>query len=281
MPIPRPQSGQDRDEYIYEVCIPFLLNEGYDREQATAICIERWENRNKSHDMREFKTGTLQREIKDVDVQKRVVQAYYANHDTVDSDGDIIKADAYNKSIKERGPGSEKPRIKHLFNHWEAAGKLMELGQDKKGSFFTSKLGKHTVGKDVLQMYDDEIITEHSHGFEIVDTSYEEMDNTKVRVIEEGVLWEVTSLDKWGANMHTSVKSMEDFSYWAKKIENIEKALHRGKYTDETFELLEIQLKQIKHLLLQPGVQPTSKLEPGKKTHSTAEYGNINIKNLF
>lgn len=225
-----------------------------------------------------YKYGRAISEIKDLDFSKRIVQAYYANFETIDTDGDIISESAYKKSIKDRGPGSEKPRIKHLFNHWDAAGTLIELDQDKKGAFFTSKLGRHTVGKDTLLMYEDGIITEHSHGFEVGKTSNTQIDEKDVRIIEEAVLWEVTSLDKWGANMHTPVmKSVEDKKYWQKRIEAIEGALRKGQYTDETFELLEIQLKQIQQLLMsEPGVQSTPQ-EPEQTTHSLANI-NFNTK---
>ena len=220
--------------------------------------------------MNTYKYGKPFAEIKDVDFEKRIVQAYYANFENVDSDGDIISPNAYKKSVNDRGPKSDKPRIKHLFNHWDAAGKVTEMGQDSKGAWFMSKLGRHTVGDDTLKMYEDEIITEHSHGFEVVKTSNEERDEKTIRIIEEAVLWEVSSLDKWGANMYTPVmKSLDDKKYWSRKIDAIQKALREGTYTDETMEIFEIQLKQIKAILAEfkPGVQPTPP-EPGQTTHS-------------
>lgn len=230
-----------------------------------------------------YKYGRPFSEIKDLDFEKRTVQAYYANFENVDSDNDIISSKAYVKSINDRGPQAEKPRIKHLFNHWEAAGNVKELGQDNKGAWFVSKLGRHTVGNDTLLMYEDGIITEHSHGFEVVKSGNTEIEGKGVRVIEEAVLWEVSSLDKWGANMHTPVmKSLEDKAYWAKKIEAIQKALRMGKYTDETFELLEIQLKQIQQLLInEPAVHSTPSPEPEQTSHSMVDIimnTNLNLK---
>jgi len=189
-------------------------------------------------------------ELKDLNLKDRIVQAYYFNAQTIDSDSDIISIDAYEKSIKERGPKSALPRIKHLFNHWEGAGVIQELGKDEKGGWFMSKLGRHTVGRDTLLMYEDGLITEHSHGFDAVNTSNETIEGKEIRRIKEAVLWEVTSLDKWGANMNTPViKSIDDQQEWIKKLDRLQKALNRGSYTDETFDLFEIQLKQIMELL--------------------------------
>ena len=200
--------------------------------------------------MKEFKYGSPIAEIKDLNLKDRIVQAYYFNAQIVDSDDDIISLDAYDKSITERGPKSSMPRIKHLFNHWEGTGILQELGNDEKGGWFISKLGRHSVGRDTLLMYEDGLITEHSHGFETINAVNETIEGKNIRRIKEGILWEVTSLDKWGANMNTPVmKSLEDRNYWTKRIDKLMKALSSGTYTDETFELLEIQLIQIKEMI--------------------------------
>jgi len=207
-----------------------------------------------------------------------MVQAYYSSYGTLDSDGDVIEKGIYNKSIKERGPGSDKPRIKHLFNHWDAAGEIKEVGEDDKGGWFISKLGRHTVGKDVLLMYEDGIITEHSHGFEIIKSSNETRDGKEVRILQEGVLWEVSSLDKWGANMNTGLKSKGDIRIWEKRMDRLINALRKGEYTDETMEVFEIQLRQIQKILskFEPGAQSTPP-EPEQTTHLNLDKLNINL----
>ena len=128
-----------------------------------------------------FKYGAPIAEIKDLNLKDRIVQAYYFNAQTIDSDNDIISLDAYDKSITERGPKSAQPRIKHLFNHWEGTGTLQELGKDEKGGWFISKLGRHTVGRDTLLMYEDGLITEHSHGFETINSSVETVEGKEIR----------------------------------------------------------------------------------------------------
>ena len=207
-------------------------------------------------------------QVKDVDTANRMIKAYYSNYDSVDSDNDVIVKGIYNKSIAERGPDSSKPRIKHLFNHWDAIGELKELGEDEQGGWFLSKLGRHSLAKDVMMMYEDKIVTEHSHGFEIIRATTETRDGKEVRVLQEGILWEVSSLDKWGANMNTGVKSLDDVRIWEKRMDKLIQALRKGEYTDETMEVFEIQLKQIKQVLteIRPGVQSTPK-EPEQTTH--------------
>jgi len=229
--------------------------------------------------MKNFKYGASCTEIKDINLKDRTVQAYYFNSQTVDSDEDIISNDAYDKSIVERGPKSALPRIKHLFNHWEGAGVVQELGTDDKGGWFRSKLGRHTIGRDTLLMYEDGLITEHSHGFETLDDMIETLDGKQIRRIKEAILWEVTSLDKWGANMNTPVmKSLEDRNYWTKRLDVMIKSFSNGRYTDETFELLEVQLTQIKEMIRlfdKPEQLPTPKGAGGQPTSIYSGFGNI------
>lgn len=229
--------------------------------------------------MKNFKYGAPCTDIKDLNLKDRIVQAYYFNAKTIDSDNDIISIDAYDKSITERGPKSGQPRIKHLFNHWEGVGTIQELGKDEKGGWFMSKLGRHTAGRDVLLMYEDGLITEHSHGFETINSSLETIEGKEIRRIKEGVLWEVTSLDKWGANMNTPViKSLEDRDYWEKKIEKLAKVFSSGKYTDETFELLEIQLMQIKEMIRrfnEPEQLPTPPGAGSEPTIGISDYKKV------
>lgn len=231
--------------------------------------------------MKNFKYGAPCSEIKDLNLKDRIVQAYYFNSQSIDSDGDRIMNDAYDKSITERGPKSSLPRIKHLFNHWEGTGVIQELGKDEKGGWFISKLGRHSVGRDTMLMYEDGLITEHSHGFETVNAGTEMVGNQEIRIIKEGILWEVTSLDKWGANMFTPVmKSLEDRNYWTKRVDKLLKALSSGTYTDETFELLEIQLIQIKEMIRlfdEPEQLPTPKGAGGQPTKKTPSFNQIVI----
>jgi len=50
MPIPEPQKGQQKQEYIGE-CISFLIKEGRPKDQAAAICYSKWEKFNEDNDM--------------------------------------------------------------------------------------------------------------------------------------------------------------------------------------------------------------------------------------
>jgi uncharacterized protein len=189
--------------------------------------------------------------LKALDVKNRIVEGYFSAFGNVDSDGDIIQMGAAAKSIMEQGPGG-KNRIKHLYNHWDAVGVIEELKEDEVGIRFRSKIGTHTLGNDVLAMYSDGIITEHSFGFNTIKSEQGNIDSKPVRIITELKMWEGSSLDKWGANENTPViKSLDDFQRWRetwlKRYDALTKALSsRTNYSDETYENIVVQIQSLK-----------------------------------
>lgn len=225
---------------------------------------------------RYIQTKSIPVDVKDIDKKDRIVKGYFASFDTLDSDGDIFQKGVFAKSIAENGPTSEKKRIKHLFNHWDTVGVIQELKEDDRGLYFISKMGRHTLGEDVLKMYEDGIVTEHSVGFKTTS----EVKKDSANIITEAVLWEGSSLDKWGANMNTpALKSVETVSELRRRIATLEKALRDGTYTDETFVELEIQLKFIQQYLEETTeTGHDAPLPPENKADLSKIINNLKIK---
>jgi len=208
-------------------------------------------------------------EVKDLDTKKGIVEGYFNTWGIVDSDGDELLPGAFKKSIQENGPGSARPRLMHLWMHSSSHPlyRFTEEGsikEDGTGLFFRSKISTTSYGRDVLQLYNDGVINEHSIGFQ---TIKEQRAGENHNQILEVKLWEGSTVT-WGANEITPVTALkakdpaEIAAEFNKRMDNISKALKHGTYTDDTFILLELQLKQLQaqheSLIkqLQPG-QPT------------------------
>ena len=211
--------------------------------------------------------------VKDIDTVQGVITGYFSIFGNKDSDGDIVMPGAYKKSLRENGPDSDKPRILHLYMHdpYRPLAKPNVLKEDKKGLYFESQISHTALGKDVIQLYMDKVLTEHSIGYQIIKREVDEASETQK--LTELKLWEGSTVS-WGANMDALVQTvktdnMPDRTTWDKIMERfdaLETAL-KGNYTDETARQLEISFKQLQQLIISLArkVEPdTSTQEPVK-----------------
>lgn len=221
-------------------------------------------------------------EVKDVDVKKRIVTGYLSGFGNKDHDGDIIVKGAFKKSINER-----KDNIFFLNQHnWsQPHGKFNVLEETPKGLYFESEpLIDTSYSSDTLKLYEAGIVKEHSIGFQTVLSEYDTKESA--RIIKEVKLYEGSNVTL-GANSETPFTGFKSLTL--SEINNqhklIVKAFRNGDFTDETFSLLEIALKQLQKQAYELGRKSLDKeFEPIKITQEvinepTVDYRNI-IKNF-
>lgn len=192
-----------------------------------------------------FKNNTLP--VTDVDTTQGIITLYASSFGNLDSDGDVIEKGAFTKTVNERGPQGSN-RIKHLWMHnvMEPIGRPIQMMEDTKGLLVVSKVSDVKNG-DYLKLYADGVITEHSIGFEIIKSQ----DTKEARRITETRMWEYSSVT-WGANENTPVVGMkgtaeEKAETLLKRLDTLTKAFTKGSYTDETFELLAVEMQILKN----------------------------------
>lgn len=193
--------------------------------------------------------------FKDIDGKKGIVTGYFADFDTIDSDGDVIKKGAFARTITATGPNSPKPRIKHLMNHnvSQPLGVITDLKEDSKGLYYESKIGTHSLGADFIKMAESGLITEHSIGYRTI--KYNQVkpwedwkDGEVARELTEVKLYEGSSLTAWGANPNTPLTGLKneiEINKLINKAEAIEKFCSESTATDETIEMLLLYNKQL------------------------------------
>ena len=194
--------------------------------------------------------------VLDVDDKSRYVKAIWAKTDVEDLDKDITVKGAFTKTISERGP-SGKNAIWTIPSHMslleKAIGKPNYIAEEGNNLVTGTNIIKTTLGNDILEMYKDGLITEHSFGFSIPENRSEVKGN--IRYIKETILYE-GGPQLWGANPLTPTMSVgksftfeEQKTELNKRLERLYKAWKNGTYTDETFSLIEIEIKQIQQAI--------------------------------
>jgi len=205
---------------------------------------------NKSMD-KVYTTKNTSLELKDVDTEKGTVAGYFSAFDNVDSQGDIMRRGSYAKSIQENGPMG-KGRIGHLYMHdpLNPIGKITELKEDDFGLYFESKMSKRPFAQDVLTMYQEGIIKEHSVGFvPLVFSEIRDVNNKlKGYEITETKLREGSSV-VFGANENTPFVGMKSLEEIEGRMEVLESFIKGANVTDTTFVTIENELSQLKALI--------------------------------
>lgn len=198
-------------------------------------------------DIKNKSAQSLTASIKDMDLKQGIVTGYAASFNTLDSDNDIILPGAFSKTIKDQGPESIQPRIKHLLNHntSQPLGKPTILKEDLTGLYYESQVGSHSLAVDFLKMVDSGLITEHSIGFSTIKKTVVNPDadwRDQQTQIHEVKLWEFSSLTAWGANQYTPLVGVKSLQTVEDRIERLIKAIASGTFTDSTFLFLQDEL---------------------------------------
>lgn len=207
--------------------------------------------------------------FKDLDVKSGIVTGYFANFNSIDSDGDRIVKGAFAKTIRENGPSGTQ-LIKHLLDHNKniAVGKLQELSEDEIGLYYESKAGRHTNGRDFLLMAEDGIINQHSFGFRII----KEQKKADANEISEVAMYEGSSIQFLGANRNTPVTGIKSESDILEDLGLLERAMRNGKYSDSAFVQIEEKIKSL-YAILKP--DSTLKADEPKINLSFNSFGKI------
>lgn len=204
----------------------------------------------------------LASEVLDVEPSSRTVKAVWAVTDMVDSSGDIIISGAFDKTIRESGPQG-KNRIWSLVEHnWQldkALGKPNQLYMEGNRLIAVTVLADTKFASDILALYDNGAITEHSAGMLVPKDKIEQ--KGQQRLIKEVILKE-GSAALWGVNDNTptlsvSKSEIEVIQKATKdRIEALCKVLRHGNISDEMAQLIEIELKSIYSTLPEITTEP-------------------------
>jgi len=210
--------------------------------------------------------------ILDIEPESRTVKACWSRIGNVDLDNDIIVAEAFTKTIKERGPKGKNmiwSLVDHKADMAHTLGKPKELYIEGDMLVAVTDLIETECGEDAIKLYEAGLINQHSIGFSTLKSDVNQ--KTGVRTITELKLYEGSAV-LWGANPETPMlgfksefkETKENLSI---RLENLIKAFRGGSFTDDTFALMEIQIKQIQAELLTLEVtetitQPAEAVEP-------------------
>jgi HK97 family phage prohead protease len=202
-----------------------------------------------------YEYKSLQLEFKDIDEKTMSVAGYFSAFDKVDSYNEVALKGSFKKSLDEN-----RERIKYLLNHdvTKNLGPLNELMEDDYGLFYRATVLPTTFGKDFMVMVQGGVIKEHSIGYKEIASRQE----GNIKYITEHKLMEGSALTGWGVNQYTPmVKSAEQAQ---DRIKTLETFVRNTTATDETIQLLMLEIKQLHQLLIDTTPAAVEAPEPEK-----------------
>jgi len=215
--------------------------------------------------MKHYQVKDISNGIEDMDVRSRNVKTVWAMCGNVDLDNDVIVPEAFSRTITARGPQGKNliwSLVDHRSSMKYALGKPKELYVEGNALIAVTEIIETEMGEDMLKLYEANLINQHSIGFSTIKA---EMNNeTGIRTIKELMLYEGSAV-LWAANPETPTlamyKGMEQADVQETlngRLEKLLKAFKHGTFTDETFSLLEIEIKQIQTAISELTTQPVA-----------------------
>jgi HK97 family phage prohead protease len=214
--------------------------------------------------MKTFKS--FEYEVKDVDEKGTVV--FYANAFTNrDSDGDISMPGSFDKTLNEN-----RRRLRHLKWHDTRymPGAIKEIGPDDYGLLVKSQLILNTqLGKETYEEYKALAAVGQRMEHSVAVSPIKFADKNGAREVYEWKLYEVSTLNAWGANelsITSEIKSLKDITRedLEKDIALLRALIDIKSYDDLKCEEIE---RQINYLLeLKAAKQPEQDATTGLST---------------
>jgi HK97 family phage prohead protease len=211
--------------------------------------------------------------IMDVDSEQRRVKAVWARCGNIDLDNDIIVPEAFTKTINERGPSGKNlvwSLVDHCADMNNVIGKPEQLYVEGDMLIAITPIVETEKGEDIIKMYEAGLINQHSIGFSTIKSN---VDKEGIRTITELKLYEGSAV-LWGANPETptlgfkgEMEAKDKREELSNRLDKLVKAFKNGRFTDDTFSLIEIEIKRIQSELFEIEVikeitQPEQSVEP-------------------
>ena len=206
-----------------------------------------------------YKAAPIGDQVIDYDEKNGIVKGYGSYFDNKDSDMDIIRKGAYQKTISENGE-----RVKYLYQHdmMQPIGKMKELYEDDKGLVFVAEIPKTQLGNDVMELMKAGVITENSVGIMPIVKE----NKGDYRELREVKLYEISAVTL-AANDQAKildVKGLKNIDQVYKRYDNICKLLRKGNISNDMGYALESEILKLKTYFIN-ATQPSEITEPVEK----------------
>jgi HK97 family phage prohead protease len=198
--------------------------------------------------MEEFEVKSISHEIKGLDEEKGIVEAYANVYNFEDSDGDISAPGSFKRTVNNNAK-----RIKVLKDHMPHVKLGVPLEMDAEDPYGLRTVTQFNMEKAVSRdmYYDIKLDLQNGTNAEL-SIGYQTMkrDSSNKKIITEYKLYEYSFLSAWGANersVATGAKSYDELSHKARVDETTRflTEMFNLQYSDERLKRIEKMLESL------------------------------------
>lgn len=217
MPLPTPQSGETRDNFVRRNSETDELKEQFPDEGQRRGILERIFKEVEGFEVSERKI--IEFELKDVDEKRGTFAGYGSTFGNVDLGNDRVIAGAFTDTLKEFKAKKQLPAMFWLHDWKQPVGEWESMKEDKKGLAVKGALwvDGNQLGRKPIEVSEQvrNLLTSNgpkglSIGYGVKKFSFEEEDRTLVRNLEKLTLFEVSPVP-FGMNPEATVTVAKGF----------------------------------------------------------------------
>jgi uncharacterized protein len=249
--MPKPHDGESKEEFMGR-CIPQLIDEGKEQDQAVAVCSSLYDNKDKAVGEINMETKYFSLEVKSSDKEERTLEGI-ATSQIVDRDGDVVMVDGIDlKNFKKN------PLI--LWAHDYSSppiGKATKIWKEDKDLKFKMKFVEaetYPFAETIYKLFAGGYINSFSMGFrpDVKEAMFDEKNGGYV--FNKSELIEISA-----------VPLPSNTSAVAVTVKGIEKAFEDKAIDKTEFDSINESLKKVQEELLQKEIEDTEQEMEGRE----------------
>ena len=202
MPLPKPNDGETKDEFIDRCMADETMQEEFpDEDQRYAVCLAQWDERSAARPQREIRMAELRAIEPAGDEQEMIVEGRAIVYESPTVRFEIDGVKYYEVIARGALDGADLRDVPFKYNHSDnvmimarTRNKTLELIPDDQGLLVRAKLANTTAGRDLYELIRRGDVDKMSFAFTVADDYYDR--DTRTRTIRRFKrIWDVSAVD--------------------------------------------------------------------------------------
>jgi len=202
MPLPKPNDGETKEEFIDRCMADETAQEEFpDESQRYAVCLAQWDERAAARPQREIRMAELRAVEPADDANEMVVEGRAIIYESPTVLFEIDGVRYHEVIVRGALEGADLKDVPFKYNHSNSVmvmartrNKTLELIPDEQGLLVRAKLANTTAGRDLYELIRRGDVDKMSFAFTVEKDEYDRDTKTR-RILRFKRIWDVSAVD--------------------------------------------------------------------------------------